>query len=288
MNRDRIRCFQCREYDHFANECPNVGTDDSNGYESDRAALQLMTTEADIHDNFDTTRLTEESEYSNLCRVRMVPPHFCLKLRKVNKLDLMTRSHTYQKEKKCLTEDQARHIYKRVEMVKLVNIETMTQEVEDDKLIRNRFKEKEDENESNPYQMAILNKKSKDDVKIEQMINWSIFSDSIKYVDGSSCSDVTPILTVRPLHDRKHGRLYNNLKTDEDLTADIIFEEGRVRDAYFDIYDGIHAKISQATKFDESTDLSTTYLGKIDMTREYMIKAEERFPISGQEYTVSY
>ena len=31
-----------------------MGTDDSDGYESDRAALQLMTTEAEIHDNFDS------------------------------------------------------------------------------------------------------------------------------------------------------------------------------------------------------------------------------------------
>ena len=23
-NRDRIRCFKCREYDHFTNECPNL------------------------------------------------------------------------------------------------------------------------------------------------------------------------------------------------------------------------------------------------------------------------
>ena len=30
-----------------------------------------------------------------------------------------------------------------------------------------------------------LNKKSRDEAKIEQMINWSIFSDLIKYVDGS-------------------------------------------------------------------------------------------------------
>ena len=28
-----------------------MGTDDSDDYESDRAALQLMKTEADIHDN---------------------------------------------------------------------------------------------------------------------------------------------------------------------------------------------------------------------------------------------
>ena len=58
--------LQIREYDHFANECPNMGTDDSDGYESDRAALQLMTTEADVHDNFYTARLTEESDYLNL------------------------------------------------------------------------------------------------------------------------------------------------------------------------------------------------------------------------------
>ena len=31
--------------------------------------------------------------------------------------------------------------------------------------------------------------------------------------------------------------------------------------------------------------LSTTYLGKTDVTREYVIKAEEKFHISGQGYT---
>ena len=113
-------------------------------------------------------------------------------------------------------------IYKKVEMDKPVNIETMVQEIEDDKMKRNRLKEEEDENEINPYQMAVLNKKFREDVKIEQMINWSIFSDLIKYVDGSSCSDVIPSLTVRPLDDRKHKRLYNSLKIDEDLTADNI------------------------------------------------------------------
>ena len=65
-NRDRIKCYRCREYDQFANECPNVGTDDSGGYESDRDALQLMTTDSEIHDNFDTTRLNEETDYLNL------------------------------------------------------------------------------------------------------------------------------------------------------------------------------------------------------------------------------
>ena len=69
------------------------------------------------------------------------------------------------------------------------------------------------------------------------------------------------------------------------MTADIIFNEDKVRDIYLDKYNAIHMEISQATTFDESTDLSTTYLGKTDMTREHVIKAEEKFTTSGQRYT---
>ena len=176
---------------------------------------------------------------------------------------------TYIPDKgKCSTEDPARHIYKKVEMDKIINVDTLKQEIEDDRVTRNGLKEEEEEIESNPYQMAILNKTSRDDTKIEQMINWSIPSDSIKYIDGSSCSDMTPNLTVKPLDYRKHKRLYNSLKSDKDLTSDVIFEAEIVEDVYFDKYDGIYVEISQATRFDESTDLSTRYLGKTDITRD--------------------
>ena len=162
-------------------------------------------------------------------------------------------------------------------MDKIINTETMKQEIEDDRVTRNRLKEEEeDEIESNPYpyQMAILNKTSKDDTKKEQMINWSILSDLIKYVDGSSCSDIIPSLTVRPLGYRKHKRLYNSLKTDTDLTSNVTFDGDKAEDVNIDKYDGIYAEILQATKFDSIIDLSTTYLGKTDMIRDQMIKAE--------------
>ena len=43
-NRDRIRCYKCREYDHFASECSNSATDEeSDQYDSDRqSALQIL------------------------------------------------------------------------------------------------------------------------------------------------------------------------------------------------------------------------------------------------------
>ena len=66
MNRDRTRWYKCREYDHFANEGPNSVMDDLDGYESDRAALQLITAEAEIHENSDVTKLKEDQDYLNL------------------------------------------------------------------------------------------------------------------------------------------------------------------------------------------------------------------------------
>ena len=120
-------------------------------------------------------------------------------------------------------------------MDKIINIETMKQELEDDRMTRNRLKgEEEDEIESNPYQMAILNKTSRDDTKMEQMINWSISNDLIKYIDGSSCSDMTPSLTVKPFDYIKYKSLYNNLKRDTDLTSDVIFEGDKVEYVYFE------------------------------------------------------
>ena len=65
-NRDRIRCYKCREYDHFANEYPNSVTNDLDGYESDRAALQLIATDTEIHLNAEGTGLIVEQDYLNL------------------------------------------------------------------------------------------------------------------------------------------------------------------------------------------------------------------------------
>ena len=39
-----------------------------------------------------------------------------------------------------------------------------------------------------------------------------------------------------------------------------------------------------ANKFNENSDLSTMYLGQTEMTKDTKIKAEERFPITGQGF----
>ena len=66
INRDRIRCYKCGEYDHFVNECPNAITSDSDCHESDNAALQVMSTDTELCDTQDIDRYMEDTEYLNL------------------------------------------------------------------------------------------------------------------------------------------------------------------------------------------------------------------------------
>ena len=43
-NHDCVRCYRCREYNHFASECPNIPTDEEPDYDdADPASLHMMT-----------------------------------------------------------------------------------------------------------------------------------------------------------------------------------------------------------------------------------------------------
>ena len=57
----------------------------------------------------------------------------------------------------------------------------------------------------------------------------------------------------------------------------MIFEENKVRETYFDKYEGIHSEISQVTRFDEYTDLSMTYLGKERSNKKKCNKSRRKF-----------
>ena len=58
---------------------------ESDGPESDNAALQVMATEIELCDTQNIDSYMEDTEYLNLQKVRMVPPHFYQKEKKVEK-----------------------------------------------------------------------------------------------------------------------------------------------------------------------------------------------------------
>ena len=130
----------------------------------------------------------------------------------------------------CLTKDQATQIYEEVEKNEPINIQVASQAIKDKSKVRKRqVKEEDIDMNVNPYQKAISNADFRDENKIEQMINWSIFSDKIRYVD--SCINVTPKLTIRPLEEKKHRRLFSTLEIQEDQIIELIFEENKVKEA---------------------------------------------------------
>ena len=51
-NRDRLRCYRCGEYDHFAQEYPNTLTDNEMGHSDSEPALLRMLTQEDLPLNF--------------------------------------------------------------------------------------------------------------------------------------------------------------------------------------------------------------------------------------------
>ena len=141
------------------------------------------------------------------------------------------------REETCLTKDQAKQIYWKIEKNKLINIQIVNQGIKDGSKVRNRQVEEEDVDiDVNPYQKATSNISPKDENKIEQIIHWSIFSDKIRYVD--SCMNMMPRLTIRPLEEKKHRKLFSILEVKEDQIPDIIFDEDRIQEIYFDKYDG--------------------------------------------------
>ena len=76
------------------------------------------------------------------------------------------------------------------------------------------------------------------------------------------------------------------MKGEERETLDVDFGTypDILKSKYLDTYEGVSAEMVYANKFNENSDLSTTYLGQTKMTRDTKIKAEEKFPITSQGF----
>ena len=178
-------------------------------------------------------------------------------------------NYIQNKETLCLTEKQTDYVYKTVEEGNIINTKTMTYET-----MQNQ--------DDNPYKKVVLNKVYREEDKSPEMRNWSIFSDNIRYVQHEQ---KTPHkLNIDTLDYRHHKELYFKLKGEEReaLDVDLRIYLDILKSKYLDMYEGIYVDMVYANKFNENTDLSTTYLRQTKMTRDTKIKTEERFPITGQ------
>ena len=92
---------------------------------------------------------------------------------------------------------------------------------------------------------------------------------------------VKPVNTNRINKDIK-GKSRNKSLSWVNLTDSL----DRTKEEYLDRYEGIKSEILNTTRFDKNSDLSTAYLGKVNMTWDDDLAIEEKFSITEQGYTV--
>ena len=118
------------------------------------------------------------------------------------------------------------------------------------------------------------------------MEEWSILSDHVKYVTHGK-SEVFQKLSINSMNYRQNRDLYKSLNNEQTIRTSLNFGNnlGNLKAENLDRYKGIYAEVISTDKFDEDTDISTTYLGQVDMARTTEVKAEESFPMTARGYT---
>ena len=93
-----------------------------------------------------------------------------------------------------LTRDQTRYIYKKVETGEMINMDTVQQEVEQDKQL-NRIDD--DNGEINPYREFVVNNADRTEPLMTQMEQWSILSNNLNYVQHSKFNPMNHSLNAK-------------------------------------------------------------------------------------------
>ena len=119
------------------------------------------------------------------------------------------------------------------------------------------------------------------------MEQWSILSNVINYVQYSKTPTNFHDMIMKPVNNNKVNKGIKNENIDESLLkVDLASISDESREEYLDRYEGITSEILHTTRFNENSDLSTTYLGKSYMTWEDNLMIEEKFSITEQGYIV--
>ena len=93
------------------------------------------------------------------------------------------------------------------------------------------------------------------------------YKDVINYVQYSKIPKDFHAMTVRPVNNKNINMIPKDKSKDNiSLRIDLTDILNGLREEYLDRYEGVISEILNTTRFDENTDLSTTYLGKLRMT----------------------
>ena len=115
--------------------------------------------------------------------------------------------------------------------------------------------------EINPYQEFIVNNAEKIEPLMTQMEQWSILSNVLNYVQHSKFHSMNHALDIKAVNKYKHKP---NTDDREFKELDFGATPQKLQEEYMDVYEVIYSEIVSSNRFDENSDLSTTYLGRVD------------------------
>ena len=113
-----------------------------------------------------------------------------------------------------------------------------------------------------------------------------IVSNVINYVQYDKCPKNLHTMSVRPVNKMK-----NKTKSKKDekeihiLEVDFRDTLDRLKEECLERYEGVKSEILSTNRFNENSDFSMNYLGRLNVARENKITAEEKFLISELGYT---
>ena len=162
----------------------------------------------------------------------------------------------------------------------MINTDMIQQEIEQEKQL-NRMDGRN--GEINQYRELIVNNAEKTEPPMTQMEQWSMLTNVLNYVQHSKFNFMNHTLNVRPVNRYK-------VKADmgkEIRELDFGTAPQNLQEEYLHLYEGIQSDIVSSSRFDENSNISTIYLGKIEnKENQDKLKTEESFPISENGYTL--
>ena len=107
-----------------------------------------------------------------------------------------------------------------------------------------------------------------------QMEQWSIFSNVLNYVQHSRLNSMNHTLDIKAVDKYKY-RLSKDSREFKEL--DFGTTPHKLWEEYMDIYEGIHSEVVSSNRFDENSDISTTYLGRVNKEMQNTLKQRNHF-----------
>ena len=119
--------------------------------------------------------------------------------------------------------------------------------------------------ETNPYQELVVNNTEKIEPLMTQMEQGSILSNILNYIQHSNFHSMRHMLDIKAVNKHKHR---SNTEDREFKELDFGTMPQKLQEECMEVYEGIQSEIVNSNRFDENSNISTTYLGRLDKEKQ--------------------